>query len=90
MFLYLIAPKLRQEIGGRMATYTKRTKQDGKTTIKVEIRVKGYPSERATFDRLTDAKAWAIPLEQEMKRGRHLKDNEAKKDPVVKKYFTSW
>ena len=38
-----------------MATIQKRTKKDGTVTYKAVIRVKGYPTMTATFDKKTKA-----------------------------------
>ena len=54
-----------------MATIEKRV-TDGGTSYRVKIRLKGYPPETATFERLTDAKAWATKTEADMKAGRHF------------------
>jgi integrase len=54
-----------------MATIQKRTA--GKvSSYRVMIRLKGYPAESATFDRLTDAREWANKTETAMKEGRHF------------------
>ena len=62
-----------------MATIRKRVKSNGKISYTAWIRVKGYPSMSATFERLTDARSWAAPIEADMKKGKHIKDAEAKK-----------
>ncbi len=62
-----------------MATIEKRTDQTGKSSYRVKIRLKGYPVESASFDRLTDAKKWAQLTEAAIKEGRHFKTTEAKK-----------
>ena len=54
-----------------MATIEKRV-TDGGTSYRVKVRLKGYPPETATFERLTDAKAWAAKTEADMKAGRHF------------------
>lgn len=54
-----------------MATIQKRITGNG-TSYRVMVRLKGYPPETATFDRLTDAKEWAKKLEADMKSGRHF------------------
>lgn len=54
-----------------MATITKRTGKNG-TTYRVQVRVKGYPLESASFDRLTDAKRWAADTESAIKAGKHF------------------
>lgn len=55
-----------------MATIEKRITGDGKPSYRAKIRVKGFPPETATFDRLTDAREWAARVESDMKAGRHF------------------
>lgn len=63
-----------------MATIEKRTiqttdrngNQKVATRYRVKIRLKGYPPETATFDRITDAKEWAAKIESEIKAGRYF------------------
>ncbi|MCF7986369.1 MAG: site-specific integrase [Methylovulum sp.] len=62
-----------------MATITERTAQDGTKTYKAEVRLKGYPAQRATFKRKTDAKKWIQDTESAIREGRHFKTTEAKK-----------
>ncbi len=72
-----------------MASIEKRITADGKTTYRAKVRKKGYPTETATFDRLTDAKAWAATKEAEIKEGRYFKGSVAKRHTLaelVKKY----
>jgi hypothetical protein len=54
-----------------MATIEKRTTDEG-TRYRVKIRLKGFTPETATFERLTDARAWAAKTEANMKAGRHF------------------
>ncbi|MFI3221720.1 MAG: site-specific integrase [Methylococcaceae bacterium] len=62
-----------------MATITKRITADGKPYYTVQVRLKNYPAQTATFPRLTDAKKWVIVTEAAIKEGRHFKTTEAKK-----------
>jgi len=62
-----------------MANIEKRTSQDGTTSHRVLIRLKGHPSVSATFKRLTDAKIWASKTETEIREGRYFKTSEAAK-----------
>lgn len=55
-----------------MATIEKRTTRDGATTYRVKVRLKGFPPETASFERLTDARDWAAKTESDMKSGRHF------------------
>lgn len=54
-----------------MATIEKRVTGDG-TTYRVKIRLKGFPPESATFERLTDARTWATKTEADMRAGRYF------------------
>ncbi|MBF0190709.1 MAG: site-specific integrase [Magnetococcales bacterium] len=62
-----------------MAYIQERQTQDGKIHYRVQVRLKGYPTETATFARKTDAKRWAQQLETEMREGRYFKTPTAKK-----------
>jgi len=55
-----------------MASIEKRKNDDGTTSYRVKIRLKGYPQESATFGRLTDAKEWIQKTEADIKAGRHF------------------
>lgn len=55
-----------------MANIEKRTNDDGSTSYRVKIRLKGHTPESATFERLTDAREWAKKTEADMKAGRHF------------------
>lgn len=55
-----------------MASIEKRLNDDGSTSYRAKIRLKGHAPESATFDRLTDAREWAKKTEAEMKAGRHF------------------
>jgi hypothetical protein len=46
-----------------MATIEKRETQDGKTSYRVKVRLKGYPVQTATFSKMTDAKKWVQDTE---------------------------
>ncbi|MBK8815906.1 MAG: site-specific integrase [Methylococcaceae bacterium] len=62
-----------------MANIEKRTTNTGETSFRVKIRMKCYPPQTATFQRLTDAKKWAQHTESSIREGRHFKTAEAKK-----------
>ena len=72
-----IIPPLSQEV--YMATIEKRTIDNGDTSYRVKIRLKGYPTQTATFKRVTDAKNWVTSTEAAIKEGRHFKTAAAKK-----------
>ncbi|MEJ2325947.1 MAG: site-specific integrase [Chromatiaceae bacterium] len=66
-----------------MATITKRTAKDGSTSYKVEVRLKGTPAQRVTFERLTDARRWAQQTEAAIREGRHFGTVEAKRHTLA-------
>lgn len=53
-----------------MARIRARKGKNGRTTYLVQIRLAGHPSLSKTFERRTDAKAWAAKTESEMRRNR--------------------
>ena len=55
-----------------MAAIEKRKLDNGTTSYRVKVRLKGYPPESATFSRLTDAREWIQKTEADMKAGRHF------------------
>jgi integrase len=55
-----------------MATVEKRRTGDGKTSYRVKVRLKGFPPETASFDRITDARDWGNKIEADMKAGRQF------------------
>lgn len=62
-----------------MASIEKRKTKDGKLIFRVKVRLKGFPEQSASFERLTDAKRWAQQVEAAIREGRHFKTSEAKK-----------
>lgn len=62
-----------------MASIEKRLGNDGKSSYRVKVRLKGQPTISATFQRLTDAKKWAQDTESDIRHNRHFKYGEAKK-----------
>lgn len=62
-----------------MATIRERKAQDGTTSYHVQVRLKGHPTETASFRRKTDAKKWAQATETAIRDGRHFQAHEAKK-----------
>ena len=66
-----------------MATIETRTTDTGDKSYRVKVRLKGYPAQSATFDRLTDAKKWAAATESAIREGRHFKTAEAKKHTLA-------
>ncbi len=62
-----------------MACIQQRKAKDGKVHYRVQVRLKGYPVQTATFSRKTDAKDWAKRVESAIKEGRHFPTTEARK-----------
>ena len=59
-----------------MATIEKRASEDGKTSYRVKVRLKGFPVHSGTFERLTDAKRWVQQTESAIREGRYFKTAE--------------
>ena len=72
-----------------MATIEKRL-VNGKISYRVKIRLKGQPTETATFERITDAKNWARDTESKIAEGRYFSSQLAKKytlSDAIKRYI---
>ena len=66
-----------------MAHIEKRESEDGKSvTYRVQVKLKGHPVQNATFERVTDAKRWAVQTKAAIREGRYFKTAEAKKHTV--------
>lgn len=75
-----------------MANITPRKGKDGRSTYRVQVRIAGFPAQHATFERRTDAKAWAAQTEASIREGRHFPTREAKRHTVaelVDRYLAS-
>lgn len=66
-----------------MAEIRKRKRKNGECSYAVAIRIKGCPPMYATFSRLTDAREWIAENELPLKRGKHIKNSNAKKHTVA-------
>jgi len=62
-----------------MASIRKRKSGSGEISYHVQIRLRGYPPQTSSFERLTDARKWAAATESAIREGRHFKTAEAKK-----------
>lgn len=62
-----------------MASIEKRQSQEGDVAFRVKVRIKGHPTQTATFTRLTDAKHWAQQTEAAIRERRYFKTSEAKR-----------
>lgn len=65
-----------------MAVIQTRASKSGEKSYRVLIRLKGYLTQTATFNRKTDAKRWAQNTESAIRQCRHFKSVEAKKHTV--------
>jgi integrase len=66
-----------------MASVRKRKDSKGNLSYHVQVRLKGYPTQTASFDRLTDARKWASSTESAIREGRHFKTAESKKHTLA-------
>ena len=66
-----------------MPTIERRITPEGKTAFRAKVRLKGFPSESASFTRLTDARKWAHATESAIREGRHFKTSEAKRHTLA-------
>ena len=66
-----------------MANIEKRRNKDGKFSYRVKVRLKGYPAQTATFERLTDARRWEQLTEAAIREGRHFKTSEEKRHTLA-------
>ena len=62
-----------------MASIEKRQNEDGSTTYRVKVRLKGQPVQSASFARLTDARKWGSDTESGIRAGRYFPKAEARK-----------
>jgi integrase len=77
-------------MGCCVATIEKRESEDGEVAYRVKVRLKGFPSQNATFKRITDAKKWAQATEAAIREGRYFKTSEARKHSLadaIERYF---
>lgn len=65
-----------------MATIETRRNADNTIGYRAKVRLKGFPTQSATFERKTDAREWAKQTETTIKQGRYFKTAEAKKHTV--------
>jgi len=68
-------------------------KKDGTKTYYAEVRLKGYPIQRASFRTRTLAKKWIQDTEAAIRDGRHFRTAEAKKHTVkdlIDRFVSQW
>ncbi|HPO15416.1 MAG TPA: site-specific integrase [Candidatus Hydrogenedentes bacterium] len=62
-----------------MANIETRTDSKGDVSYRVKVRLRGHAPVSKTFDRLTDAKIWAVQTEADIRSGRNFKNPESRK-----------
>ena len=62
-----------------MANIQARRGKDGAVSYRVQVRLAGFPPQTASFERRTDAKAWAVQTEAALREGRYFPSREAKR-----------
>ncbi len=75
-----------------MATITERKTPAGKKSFQVMIRLRGHPTQTATFSRKTDAKKWAAATESDIREGRYFKTSSSRKHTLgelIDKYIAT-
>jgi len=75
-----------------MATIRKRVNPSGSIAYRVEVRIKGHPTQSATFKRLTDARKWTQQTEAAIRERRYFKTTESLKHSLsdaINRYKTS-
>ncbi len=65
-----------------MANIEKRETSKG-IRYRVKVRLKGFPVQTATFERITDAKKWVQDTESAIREGRYFKTSEARKHTLA-------
>jgi integrase len=76
-----------------MGTIRSYKKEDGTETHHAEVRLKGYPDQRASFRTKSLAKKWIQDTESSIRDGRHFRTAEAKKHTVgdlIDRVITQW
>jgi len=66
-----------------MASIRKRVNKDNTVSYRVDVRLKGFPPQRATFKRLTDAKKWGQQTESAIQENRYFKTTESRKHTLA-------
>jgi len=62
-----------------MANIEQRVSEKGKVSYRAKIRLKGYPTQSATFARKTDAGKWVQQTEAAIREGRHFKTAQSRR-----------
>ena len=76
-----------------MGTIREYKKDDGASSFHAEVRLKGYPSQRASFRTRGLAKKWIQDTESAIRDGRHFKTAESKKhtlSDLINRFIDQW
>lgn len=76
-----------------MGTIREYKKGEGGVSYHAEVRLKGYPTQRASFRTRTLAKKWIQDTESSIRDGRHFRTAEAKKHTVkdlIERFVSQW
>ena len=76
-----------------MGTIREYKKDDKSSSFHAEVRLKGYPPQRASFRTKNLAKKWIQDTESSIRDGRHFRIAEAKKHTVkdlIEKFISQW
>ena len=65
-----------------MSSIQKRSNQNGEVNYRVQVRIKGYPNQSASFSRMTDAKKWAQDTESAIRQRRYFGHQEGHRRTV--------
>ena len=66
-----------------MASIRKRVNKDNSVSYRVDVRLKGFPPQRATFNRLTDARRWGQQTESAIQENRYFRTTESRKHTLA-------
>ncbi len=76
-----------------MGTIRECVRKDGSSSYHAEVRLRGYPPQRASFRTRSLAKKWVQDVESGIRDGRHFRTAESKKHTVgemIDRFITHW
>ena len=83
----ILPTKAKNQFLSKMATIEKRVTKDGKISYRAKIRIKNYPIQSSTFEKLADARNWSQKFEVEIKAGKYSKQK-FNLETLIQKYIT--
>ena len=60
-----------------MASIDRRVIREGKVSYRARVQIRGYQSQSATFDKMSQAKQWAKRTEAAIREGRYFRTSQA-------------